>query len=143
MRSLVSLLLLAAAMLCFAGCTHTHVGDGEGTLSPDGRFRLAVGIDGASRHAYVDKTKKTVSILIGSGSGTNWVCLYQHDYVLTGSDMTWETHWSSPEAVSVALYDWGDGVSNYNNMNHMTSSNHIALISFVRDKSTGKFIERK
>jgi len=35
------------------------------------------------------------------------------------------------EAVSVEIYDWGDGVSNYNNMNHLTASNHIALLSFM------------
>jgi len=28
-------------------------------------------------------------------------------------------------------------------MNHMTSSNHIALLSFVLDKTTGKFVEKK
>jgi hypothetical protein len=115
----------------------------KGTPSPDDRFLLAVGVDGASGHAYVDRTKKTVSVSIGRGSGLDWDPVFQRDYVLTGSDMAWETRWSSPEAVSVEFYDWGDGVSNYNNMNHMTSSNHIALLSFVLDKTTGKFIEKK
>jgi hypothetical protein len=143
MRSRVSLLLLATSMLCLVGCTYTHVGDGEGTPSPDGRFRLAVGIDGASGHAYVNKTKKNVWIWIQSGNSTNSVSLFQREYALTGSDMMWETRWSSPEAVSVEVYDWGDGVSNYKNENHMTSSNHIALLSFVLDKKVGRFIEKK
>jgi hypothetical protein len=130
--------------LCLAGCfSHTHVGDGLGTPSPDGKFRLAVGVDGASRHAYVDKTKKKVWIWIGSSSGTNSTLLFEHAYVLTGSDVAWETRWSGPEAVSVEIYDWGDGVSNYNNMNHLTASNHIALLSFMLDKNTGKFTEKK
>ena len=62
---------------------------------------------------------------------------------MTGSDVEWETRWSSPETVSVELYDWGDGVSNYNNMNHLPSSNHIALLAFILDKNSGKFTEKK
>ena len=136
--------LLPILILLLTGCSsHTHVGDGTGTPSPDRRFRLAVGIDGAPRHAYVDKTKKTVWIWIGNGSATNFNPLFKQSYTLTGSDIAWETHWSSANAVSVELYDWGGGVSNYNNMNHMTKSNHIALLSFVLDKSTGKFMEGK
>jgi len=143
MRSPLTLSLLATAMLCLAGCMRTHVGDGEGTTSPDGKFPLAVGVDGAAGRAYVDKTKKSAWIWIGSGNSTNSVSLFQREYVLTGSDMTWETRWSSPDTVSVEFYDWGDGVSNYNNMNHMTASNHIARLSFVFDKTTGKFIEKQ
>ena len=115
----------------------------KGTPSPDDKLRLAVGIDDASGHADVDRTKKIVSVSIGRGDGLDWDPVFQRDYVLTGSDVAWETRWSSPEAVSVEFYDWGDGVSNHNNANHMTSSNHIALLSFVLDKTTGKFIEKK
>src|SRR5438128_1758099 len=128
MRKFTYAPLLGLTILYLTGCSYTHVGDGLGTPSPDGTFRLAVGIDGASRHAYVDKTKKKVWIRIESGSGTNSASLFQHGYVITGSDVTWKTSWSGPEAVSVELYDWGDGVSNYNNMNHMITSNHIALL---------------
>ena len=136
--------LLAILAPCLVGCfTHTNVGDGMGTPSPDSKLTLGVGIDGASHHAYFDKTKKTIGIWIGSTGTTKATTLFEHYYVLTGSDIAWKTHWSSPENVSVKFYDWGDGVSNYNNMNHMTKSNHIALLSFVLDKNTGKFLEQK
>jgi hypothetical protein len=62
---------------------------------------------------------------------------------MTGSDIEWQTHWSSADAVSVEIYDWGDGVSNYNNMKHLATSNYIALLSFALDKSTGKFVEQR
>ena len=97
----------------------------------------------ANGHAYIDKTKKQVWIWISSISTTNRTLLFEHSYILTGSDIQWQTHWSSSEAVSVELYDWGDGVSNYDNMKHMAASNHIALLSFVLDKNTSKFIEQR
>src|SRR5438132_695566 len=107
--------LVLALASCLVGCSsHTHVGDGMGTASPDCLFTLAVGVDGAPRHAYVDKTKKTIGIWIGGSSTTNSTSLFERSYVLTGSDIAWETRWSSSESVSVKFYDWGDGVSNYN-----------------------------
>ena len=130
-------------LLCLTGCSYTNVGDGLGTPSPDGKFRLAVGVNGAYRQAYIDKTKKEVWISIKNGSATNSTPLFEHRYILVGSDIEWKTGWSSTEAVSVEFYDWGDGVSNYDNMNHMTASNHIALLSFIFDKNTGSFIERR
>ena|SRR6478609_2494005 len=135
---------ISILILCLVGCSsHTHVGDGMGTASPDGRFTLAVGVDGAARRAYIDKTKKTIGIWIGSTNAANPTTFFEHSYTLVGSDVAWETQWSSADVVSVKFYDWGDGVSNYNNMNHLTTSNHIAIFSFVLDKSTEKFVEKK
>jgi hypothetical protein len=140
--AIIDVMLVVVLAIGFIGCSATENSDGLGTSSPDGRFRLAVLIDGAYGHAYDDKTRKKIWIQIGSGSAANQTPLFDHTYILTGSDIEWQTRWSSAEAVSVELYDWGDGVNNYNNMKHMTASNHIALLSFVFDKSTGKFIER-
>lgn len=111
--------------------------------SPDGKYRASIGCDGAYGHAYIDKTKKKFWVSIGSGSDTNYALLFQHRYIITGSDVDWQTHWTSDEAVSIEIYDWGEGVSNYNNMNHMAASNHITSLSFALDKGTGKFVELK
>jgi hypothetical protein len=140
--AVIDIMLVLVLALGFIGCSATENSDRLGTSSPDGRFRLAALIDSAYGHAYDDKTRKKIWIQIGSGGASNYVPLFDHTYVLTGSDIEWQTRWSSAEAVSVEFYDWGDGVNNYNNMKHMTASNHIALLSFVFDKSTGKFIER-
>ena len=137
----ISLPVILSALLF--GCMHTVIGDGRGTLSPDGRFTLAISSHGASRKAYVDKSKKKVWIWIGSPNSINAEPLFQQCYVLNGSDIQWQTHWSSAEAASVEVYDWGDGVSNYDNMHHLTASNHIALLLFILDKNTGKFVEQR
>jgi len=128
--------------LCFTGCSYTYIAGGLGMTSPDDRFRVSIESDGAYGHAYVDKTKKKIWISIGSGSGTNYTLLFKHRYIVTGSDIEWQTHWSSTDAVSVEIYDWGDGISNYNNMKHQPASNHIALLSFALDRSTRKFVEQ-
>ena len=141
MRIHILFFILAAIFLY--GCSHTTVGGGLGRTSPDGMFELQIQCDGANGHAYIDRTKKKVWVWIRSIASTNRSLLFEHSYTLTGSDVEWQTHWSSTEAVSVEIYDWGDGVSNYDNVGHMAASNHIALLSFVLDKSTGKFSEQK
>ena len=131
-----SLLLVG---LC--GCMHTVMfGGGE---SPGKRYCLGVSSHGQSAKAYVAKSKKRIWITITSQDTTNSARLFQHRFVLIGSDIDWNISWSSEEAVSVDFYDWGDGVSNYNNMQHLTASNHIASFSFVLDRTTGKFIKMK
>jgi hypothetical protein len=128
-----SCLLALTALL--AGCfMHTVVGNGWGAPSPDKRFSLGISSHGASRKAYVDKTKKNIWLSIYNRENTNSTVLFQQRYILTGLDIDWSIHWLSDEAVSVAFYDWGDGVSNYN---------HIASLSFVLDRTTGKFVEKK
>jgi len=135
------LVCIGLMLIGVCGCTHTVVGGGGD--SPDKRHSLWVSSHGASGKAYVDKSKKKLWVSIESRVGTNSAVLFQQRYVLTGSDIQWDTLWSSDEAVSVVFYDWGDGVSNYNNMKHLQASNHIASLSFALDGSTGKFIEKK
>ena len=101
MRFYTSLFILVAALLC--GCSYTYNSGGLGRTSPDGRFELGFECDGAYGHAYDDKTKKKIWVWIGSGSGTNYTLLFRHFYVVTGSDIEWQTHWSSSEAVSVEI----------------------------------------
>lgn len=139
----VALMLVFGLAIVLTGCSHTHVSDGSGTGSPDGKFHLSVGCDGANGRAYTDKTRKKVRIGIRSGDEQASMILFEHTYTVTGSDITWETHWSSDDTVSVELYDWGDGVANYNNMLHLAASNHIALFVFTLDRTTGKFAQRR
>lgn len=136
--------LFAVALISLqTSCSHTQVGDGLGTPSQDGKFRLAVACDGANGRAYTDKTAKKIWIWIDVGNHENPMNLFKHSYTVTGSDITWETLWSSNDTVSVEIYDWGDGVSNYNNMLHLAKSNHIAGFVFALDKDTGKFVQQR
>jgi hypothetical protein len=141
MRIYTPFLVLLATYIC--GCGYTYFSGGLGRTSPDGKFRVSIACDGAYGHAYIDKSEKKFWVSIDSGSATNHTPLFQHRYLFTGSDIQWQTHWSSDEAVSIELYDWGDGVSNFNNMKDLAASNHIALISFALDKGTGKFVEQR
>ncbi|HEY5040453.1 MAG TPA: hypothetical protein VIK53_00435 [Verrucomicrobiae bacterium] len=142
MQKLFQFILIASLFL--VGCSsHTTVGGGLNRTSPDGKFELSIECNGANGHAYIDKTKKTIWIWINDISSPNRKELFKNSYTFVGSDIQWQTSWTSNQLVSLEVYDWGDGVSNYNNMNHMTASNHIALLSFVLDKATGKFIEQK
>ena len=132
----ISLLLVG-----FCGCMHTVVfGGGE---SPGKRYCLSVASHGASAKAYVDNSKKRIWITIDSQDATNSATLFKQRFVLSGSDIDWNTRWSSDEAVSVDFYDWGYGVSNYKNNKHLSASNHIASFSFALDRTTGKFIEKQ
>ncbi|MEJ0089099.1 MAG: hypothetical protein WDM80_05025 [Limisphaerales bacterium] len=136
-KHLASIGFMAIA-LC--GCMHTVEG---GSDSPAKHYSLWLNSHGASGKAYVDKTKKKIWISIGKRGSTDSEVLFQQRYILTGSDIEWKISWDSDRTVSVEFYDWGDGVSNYDNMKHMTASNHIAQISFIFDQTTGKFSEQK
>jgi hypothetical protein len=130
MRTYLACIALLGVAIC--GCSHTVVGGSAD--SQDKRYHLWISSHGASAKAYVDKSKKKI-----------WVtgALFQQRYDLTGSDIQWDIRWSSNNSVSVVFYDWGDGVSNYNDMKHLPASNHIASLSFALDPTTGKFIETK
>lgn len=106
MSKFIQALVAAASALCLTGCpSYISVGNGLGVSSPDGKLSLAVEIDGAYGHAYIDKTPKKILIQILSGDATNYKELFQHSCTLTGSDIQWQIHWSSPEEVSIELYD--------------------------------------
>ena len=133
-------MFVAALVSVLTGCSHAHISDGSGVSSPDSKFRLAVACDGANGRAYTDKTRKKIRIGILGGNDESPAILLEHSYTVTGSDIPWETHWSSNDSVSVEIYDWGDGVGNYNNMLHLAASNHVALFVFALDTNTGKFV---
>jgi hypothetical protein len=131
------LFILMAAFIC--GCSYTYIGH-RSIASPDARFWVSTECDGANGHAYVDKTKKKLWVWIQSTNGTNYTLVFQHRYIITGSAVEWQTHWLSDEAVSVEIYDWGDGVGSWSKV---AASNHIASLSLALDKSTGKFVEQR
>jgi hypothetical protein len=139
MKTFLPCIGLLVVALC--GCMHTVVGGGSD--SPSKHYHLWVSSHGASARAYVDKSKKKIWVGIETRDEGNSATLFEQRYVLTGSDIDWSTRWLSDEAVTVDFYDWGDGVSNYNNMKHLAASNHIASFSFALDRTTGKFIQKK
>jgi len=121
----------------------TYISTGApGIESPDGRTRLCVTSHGAWRRAYIDKSRKLVDVWIGPVSKDD-VTLFSHRYKFVGSDLAWHIHWTSPEAATVDLYDYGEGVLASDGRKSGAASNHIARIEYVIDKQSGKFIEKK
>ena len=129
-------------MLCFAGCTRTYIGGGQGTPSPDGQLRVSVTSHGAYRHAYIDKTKKEVWISLSRAGAQTKKPLFQRSYRIVGSDVSWDTRWASPINVVVQFFDYGDGVSIYDVPTN-TPTHSIRTIRFRVDGQTGKVSEEK
>jgi hypothetical protein len=130
-------------MLVSAGCMRTYVGSGGwGVVSPDGSTHLCVTGHGAYGHAYIDNTKKLLDIWIWRNSGEQQTTLFEHRYKFVASDMCEDTVWTSPQAVVVFVFDYGDGVSSYDARKASSPSNHIATLYFELDKQTDKFVEK-
>ena len=89
----------------------------------------------------MDKSRKLVDVWIGPLD--NDKTLFSHRYKYTGSDIYWQINWSSPDAVGVDLYDYGEGVLANEGAKTGAASNHIAKLEFRKDKQTGKFTDRQ
>jgi hypothetical protein len=77
------LMFVAGLVLVLTSCSHTHVGDGAGTSSPDGKFHLAVSCDGANGRSYTDKTRKKIWIGIRRGNDETQAVLLEDSYTVT------------------------------------------------------------
>ena len=51
MSKFMRLLLATLPVISAMGCTRTYIGDGQGTPSQDGQYRLTITSHGAYRHA--------------------------------------------------------------------------------------------
>src|ERR1043166_8073847 len=113
MQKLCQTIAVFVLTVLLSGCTHTVVGNGNGVLSPDGRFRLRVETHGASGKAYVDMSKKRVFVLIWT-KPEYWKdperVFYEKD-VFRGADMRANVQWEGSQNVLVRLYDFGNQAS--------------------------------
>src|SRR5215469_4634251 len=127
---LVSLLILAA-VYCL-GCTSTYVGGGDD--SPDGKYVATVYVRGAGGHAYLEDTKKTVYVTLGTKdkvrgtvvknthngaitsetfvavNGTPGKSLLDKKYHIQGSGVRWDASWGKGDELTLSFYDYGPGV---------------------------------
>jgi hypothetical protein len=140
-----TLLVLSLVLLLswFADGLFSRTEVSQSVNAPDGKLRCSITIYGAFFHNYSERSKKDVWVWIGSGLGNNAAQLFVHKYIISGPDVGWNTHWISSEAVSVDLFDCGDGVYSGDVGKSGVASNHIATLSFHLDKQTGKFVDEK
>jgi|ERR1043166_385042 alkylated DNA repair dioxygenase AlkB len=145
MQKLCQTIAVFVLTVLLSGCTHTVVGNGNGVLSPDGRFRLRVETHGASGKAYVDMSKKRVFVLIWT-KPEYWKdperVFYEKD-VFRGADMRANVQWEGSQNVLVRFYDFGDRVSVHDTEKANAASNQVATLPFFLDTKTGKFKEKK
>src|SRR5690242_3481887 len=146
MKSAAKLLLVP--LLCLAllpGCSRTVTGGYED--SPDGKFRLWVRTFGAYGRAFLDRTRKTVSVrlveVLGDKNNWNEKSLFEKEYHFTCADVGLRTSWDTNNNVTAVVYDWPDGVVESDAKKRGIASNHIATLRFEFDKNTGKFTERR
>jgi hypothetical protein len=142
MKTTVTFACGFAAALLLGGCfMHTYVGNGGQDKSPDGRCYLYMEIHGASRKAYVDKTKKTAYFSIWPTLGEPEKPLFSGKRVFVGADVGSRVEWPSNDELSITFYDYGDKVLISDAVKAGAPSNYIATVRVHRDASSGKFVE--
>jgi len=98
---------------------------------------------GAYGCSYVERTRKLLDVCIIRGPYTNEMMLFSRRYKFVGSDLWADAKWNSTNAVTLFVYDYGNGVSEYDARAKTMPSNHIATLYFVLNIRTGKYEEKK
>jgi hypothetical protein len=110
----------------------------EWTLfSPDGCLRCAV----RSPYAYHKRPSKGIWVWIGSAVGTNETTLLQRRYVVSGTDVSWDTRWVSTNELAVDVFDYGPNRSLHTY--EYPPRRDITTLTFCRDDQTGRLVEKQ
>jgi len=122
---------------------HTVIG-GNPDVSPDKKYALGIEMHGASAKAYTAKTKKRVYLWIATNTPhEKSVTVFDKKYVFLTADLSCNVQWRGSEEVSVAFFDYGDGIYSGDARKSGVPSNHVASLLFSRDMKTGRFVETK
>ncbi len=82
-----------------------------------------------------------ISVWISTSEGTNRLTLFDRRYEVSGSHVSWATHWLPNDCVAVDVYDYsGDSLGGEYPLS--TRSNHLMSLSFRRDTQTGRFTDK-
>jgi hypothetical protein len=98
-------------------------------------------IHGASRKAYVDKTKKAAYLSIWPTAGSPQKPLFAGKHVFVGADVGTRVEWPSNDDLSITFYDYGDKVLISDAVKAGARSNYITTVRIRRDPGSGKFVE--
>jgi hypothetical protein len=93
------------------------------------------------REPHYEQGKKTFWVWIVSNEGTNQVTIFDRRYVVTGSYVSWNTHWFTNDSLAIDVYDHGQDVSP-RMYPESGQSNLITSLTLFRDRGTGKFTEK-
>ncbi len=143
MSRVISVLLLAVCIFLGACRTRTYISTQKPEQkSPDGITRVTPVGHGAYGRAYIDQTKKLLDVEIVRKSGSNEVTLFSHRYKFVSADMSWTVCWATPSEVSVDIFDFGRGITIYDEPKIGVATNHIATLRFVKDGESDRFVEK-
>ena len=102
----VGLLALVSA-LSAVGCTHTETGANfyfpPGSEPAEAKYQLSVAFVGAARHAYVDRTKKKIGIVIRAGDAV----LLSRQYTIVAGDLDAGVTWEKGDDLTVFFFEPG------------------------------------
>jgi len=97
--------LLSILVLCAAGCTHTETGATfyfpPGAEPAQAKYRLSVAFAGASRRAFVDRTKKEVAVTIRAGD----TVLLSRQYTVVAGDLDAGVTWEREDDLTVFFFE--------------------------------------
>jgi hypothetical protein len=134
-----SAFLLGFVALC-TGCSRTVVGGYED--SPDRKYRIYGRLFGAYGRAFTENTEKTILIRICT-TGQSEQLLLSKEYRVKGSDVTWQPTWGTNSDLTVVVFDYGLGVSRYDERPKGSPSNHICTLKFRFDSKARTFTENQ
>jgi len=117
-----------------------HYGQWQGwdLFAPDNRLWCVINSPGQENNRG---RKKPLWVWISSGKGTNRTTLLDRRYVVTGSYISWATHWLSNDCIAVDVFDYGAHRSPAAYPDSLRS-NHIMTLSFRRNAQTAEFTEK-
>src|SRR5437867_58767 len=120
------------------GLTSQMVGCGTRTTvagfsdSPDGKFRLYIRKQGATRRAYNDESEKNVTLTVVKANALE-TPIFKTNFVVRSSALTSDIKWEEDDSFSITLYDYGAGIDMYDGRKQGIPTRHIRSIRFRFD----------
>jgi len=114
------------------------------------KYHLYIEVHGASRHAFVDRTKKRIFLWMYEKNipmpswiepkRKNIVCM-RAQYEIVAAHLDWEVRWEKEDEVEIVFYELPEGFSEYDENLKEGDRTERMRVRFVRDKTSGQFTE--
>ena len=123
------------------GCSHTVTGSNyyfpPSSRPENAQYHLWISTEGASRKAYVAKTKKKVTLGIERGNEN----IFIREYEMTASSLETDVSWDKIDDLRITFFDFNEGISIYDRATAYKSGKVIFMLHFTFDPVSKTFIE--
>jgi len=109
--------------------------------SDDGKFRVVITVLGEYRHAYSDRTRKTVGILI-TPTAASAKPILQKEYSTTASALDWNAVWDKQSNLVITFFDYGPKITSADGAAKNLPTNNVLTLVYRFDRNEGRFVER-